>query len=89
LIDGTSRTHRYELPEDDTEADNLIDEIFFIIKLIYQKDNLRRLFFENPYIFYNPENVTCVEISGEGKKDIKNSIERQSRKMGFIDKDKK
>ncbi|HEY78129.1 MAG TPA: hypothetical protein G4O09_03345 [Dehalococcoidia bacterium] len=84
-VSGLTITHEYEPP-----PKNKLKE--FIKEMVYRSNLLCReekglMYFDNPHITYNPDNVVGIEICSVGVSELKSAIEKAQRKAGLIRKE--
>ena len=85
LVNGEKRTHTYEVSLAYKEARKFIK---FMVKNIGEALRGGRttfLYFENPSICYNPDNVLGVEWSVLGAKEFEEAVRKAQKKaVGYI-----
>jgi len=85
LVNGTARTHTYEVPLANNEAIKFSDFIVSHLSQAMRGGRTTFLFLENPSILYNPDNVLGVEWSVLGAKEFEEAVRKAQRKaMGYI-----
>jgi hypothetical protein len=85
LVNGEVIAHVYSPPTSEKEMKQFVDEIVDREKAL-TRGKIRFLYFENPGIVYNPDNVAGIELSTVGAEELKSALERAGRKAGFISK---
>lgn len=87
LVGGKEITHTYSLPKLGEEWDKLVEDIIDRTEIL-SRSRSGLLWFDNPLVTYNPENVLGIELSTIGVKELEklNEILRkaQTKKAGFI-----
>ena len=80
-ISGQTIDHRYFIPPDDSEANNVVDKAANMIMRAMAPKTSALVWFDNPAIVYNPDNIlgirTDLVASEQDKKTIGNMIRKK------------
>lgn len=83
LVNGRVMTHTYKWPRKESEMKELIRELIRKMAIVSRKRADVYMEFDNPLIFYNSNNVMCVEIDSVGVKELEEIIRKAQAKVGF------
>ena len=83
LVNGGVMTHHYKLPKTESGIQELIREMVKKMLILRGKSADEPLEFANPSIFYNSNNVTCIEINSVGVKELEEIMRKAKAKLGF------
>ncbi|MFC2025084.1 hypothetical protein ACFLTG_01535 [Chloroflexota bacterium] len=83
LVSGKEITHIYEVPKSDKEMEQFLKDIIDKEKALIRGE-INYLYFENPNITYNSDNVEGIEISSLGVKQLELLLRKAQSKTGFI-----
>jgi len=85
LVNGKEIPHEYYPPTSEKAGRNFIREIVHRMGALSRGEN-KHLYFENPHITYNPDNVVGIELSAIGAEELRKALERAQRRIGLIPK---
>ncbi len=83
LVNGKVMTHTYKWPKKESETKELIRELIKKMAIVSRKRADVYLEFDEPLIFYNPNNVMCIEIGSVGVKELEEILRKARAKVGF------
>lgn len=87
LATGEKRTHTLDVPSDHEKAMEFVEFWVDKISLAMTRGAAAYLWFPNPNITYNPDNVVGVEFRSIGAKELEEIITKtQPERIGFIKK---
>lgn len=83
LVSGKEMTHMYEVPTSAKKFAGLIKDMVDRTMAL-GRDSVDHLYFENPSITYNINNVEGVEMSSIGVKELESSLRKAQSRIGLI-----
>jgi hypothetical protein len=84
LVGGKEIVHTYDIPPDRVKIEEFMSPLFEMIVRAMTRGLTMLLTFENPRIFYNPDNVLGIKFDTIEAEELEEAIERAQRKTGFI-----
>jgi type IV secretory pathway ATPase VirB11/archaellum biosynthesis ATPase len=83
LVNGKVMIHTYQSPKTESEIKELLKELLKKMFVVSRKRADEPLEFDNPIIFYNSNNVMCIEIGSVGVKELEEIMSKARAKIGF------
>ncbi len=83
LVSGREITHTYDVPTSEKELQEFFKDMVGR-ELALGRDSTNYLYFENPSIIYNTDNVEGVELSSVGVKELESFLRKAQASMGFL-----
>ena len=83
LVSGKAIDHIYEVPKSDEEMEEFITDMVDRTNSLV-RGRIRYLWFDNPSITYNADNVEGIEISSLGVTQLETLLRKAQSKTGFI-----
>jgi len=84
LNSGQVMEHVYDIPNTKKEADKQLKEYAERIFMAMAPGVKGTLWFLNPPVVYNPDNVAAVEVQGITTSELEKAAKRASTKAGFV-----
>ena len=84
LVNGEKISHTYDVPLDRKKAVELVDYMaeMIVAAMTHRKETY--LYFMNPSISYNPDNVLGVKLDAFEAKELEEAMKKAQKKAGFI-----
>lgn len=83
LVSGREMIHTYKVPTSDKEFGEFVTDMVGRTGAL-MRDRIAFLYFENPRITYNVNNVEGIEISSIGVKELESLLRKAQAGVGFI-----
>jgi len=84
-VGGQNLDHRYLLPSDDKEAEEIVGKLATMIARAMSPKTSVLVWFDNPLIVYNPDNILGIRTDLVGSEQEKRAIGAQVKmKLGLI-----
>ena len=85
LVSGKEITHIYEVPKSDAELKQFIKDMVERT-LVLTRGDTGFLWFDNPNITYNPDNVLGIELTSIGVTELETILKKAQAKIGYVKK---
>ena len=84
LTTGCDITHEYDLPLDQEEAKDFLNEMAEAIVSAFAGEEPRVLYYQNPNVAYNADNVVAVRADFVNAEEYEEAIQRAMKQpLGF------